>query len=103
MARRAETLGELAGVDADRTGCCAEAVGRAGVEGVVGKRALERSERAVAFAREAKAFNLAADDDALARRRRQVAAGASRLAEAALDALVHLFFDGGHRLQVLEV
>ena len=79
----AQLLDQLAGVDPDRAGELAGAVGGAGLERVVlvllEQGPLQR--RAGRLAR-----HLAPQDDPLARRRRQVAARADRLAEAALDA-----------------
>ena len=83
MLRRPQLLDHLPGVDPQRAGDLAGAVGRAGLQRVVvellEQRPLHR--RALGLAR-----HLPAQDDPLARRRRQVAARADRLAEAALDA-----------------
>ncbi len=96
----AQLLDQLAGVDPDRAGELAGAVGGAGVERVVlvllEQGPLQR--RAGWLAR-----HLAPQDDPLARRRRQVAARADRLAEAALDAGRRRVLDLGRRLQVAEV
>ena len=97
---RAQFLDQLAGVDPDRAGELAGAVGGAGVERLVlellQQRPLHR--RALGLAR-----HLPPQDDPLARRRRQVAARADRLAEAALDAGGRRLLDRRRRLQVAQV
>ena len=81
----------------------AESVGGAGVEGHVGKIAVDaRVEWRVAVGL-LQAGHLAADDNALTRREGQFAAGALRLAVSALDALVDLGLDRGQLLEVGEV
>ena len=100
VAVRAQLLDQLPGVDPERAGELAGAVGGAGVERVVlvllEQRPLQR--RACGLAR-----HLAPQDDPLARRRRQVAARADRLAEAALDAGRRRLLDRGRRFQVAQV
>ncbi len=96
----AQLLDQLAGVDPDRAGELAGAVGGAGVERVV----LELLEQGALDGRARRlAGHLAAQHDPLARRRGQVAAGADRLAEAALDAGRRRLLDRRSRFEVAQV
>src|SRR5271157_1164007 len=121
LPQSAEALHQLSGVDADWTGGCAQSVRRTGVEGRIGEFAVERGVESIgshpvangwrqgwgtrfcyAFA-VLQARHLATNDDALARGQGQFAAGALRLAVAALNALVDFRLDGGNPLQVFEM
>ena len=102
-AAAAQRLDQQPGLDADRAGRRAQAAGGAGVDALVVVVLLQLARDARAFARRVEPRDLAPADDALARRQRQTARRALRLAEAALDALVHQRVGGGQRLQVLQV
>ena len=112
MAKPAEALGELAGVDRDRAGGGAEAVHGAGVQRHVREVGLQRRQQvvcgrvapvSVAVPVAPQSHHLPPDHDPLARAEREVEARALRLAVAALDALVNFFFHRGEGLEVGEV
>ncbi len=96
----AETLDQLAGVDAERAGDLAGPVRRTGLDSVVlvllEQCALHRRAGGLAG-------HLATDHDPLPWRRGQVAAGADRLAEAAFDAGGRHLLDLRGGLQVAQV
>ena len=70
---------------------------------VVGEGGLERGEEPGVGLRALQARHLAAHDDPLPGREGELAAGALRLAEPALDALVDLLLDAGQGLEVRQV
>ncbi len=96
-------LHHLAGIDLHRAGDGAQAVARAGVDGLILVEFAQGAPgRAIATDRlEARQFT--ETDDALARCQRQRPRRAPGLAEAALDALVDQRVDRRHRLEVPEV
>ena len=97
---RAQAAGQVAGIDADRTGGRAQPATGAGVEAHVGVVVADGAARLAGIGA---AGQFTDADDALAGRERQLVRGAQRLAEAAFDAAVDDVVGGGHRFQVLEV
>src|SRR5450755_1474333 len=98
MADMPEALGKVSGIDADRAIGCAQAIHSARIYRHVLEVAAKRVVRSRSISRLLQAFHLAPDHDPLPRRERQVAARTLRLAEAALDALVHFGLNHGHLL-----
>ena len=103
MAKPAEALGEIPGVD--RNGTCrgAQAVHRARIERHIGECGFQRPGQLGIATLLLQPHHLSPHHDALARRESQVLARALRLAVTALDALVHLILDPRYRLEVGEV
>ena len=100
--RPRKALIRQSGLDADRARRRAQAAGGAGLDAVVVvELASSRRRRSGSRAVGSSLRDLAPADDALARRKRQPARRALRLAEAALDALVDERVGGRQRLQVL--
>jgi hypothetical protein len=99
----AQRLGQEAGLDADRTCRRAQPARRARLDPLVLVKLLQHRQAFGLVAAGGEPGDLAPADDALARRERQPARRALRLAEAALDALVDERIGGRQRLQVREV
>src|SRR5271155_2934650 len=89
-ASTAEALDQLPSIDAHRTCGCAQAIGGASVKRHEGELTLQAAEELGALITVFQSRHLAPYHNTLARSQRQLAAGALRFAEAALDALVDL-------------
>ena len=98
-----QLLDQQSGIDADRAGCRAEAIGRAGLVSLIVERLFQLLvKRAVVFAISGQVGQLAIDHDSLPGRECQVACGALYLTETTFDTFVNPVISQWDAFKVLE-
>ena len=103
MGEMAEPLGEIAGVDADRTCGRAESISGARVDGLVWILPPDRLDGATLDAFDLESCEFSPDNNPLPRSQGEFAAGTDRFAIAALDTSIDFHFHRGEVLQVPQV